>query len=181
MTTEAPPQPPPVLDDGKREFTDVDGRRYLVRVSIGTRRKLIAACGIDIAKLIDERFGLLEKITGDLEIMVNVLWVTVEDQARGYGLDEQRFAESLLGDCVFDAGRVLCLAIADFFPDRDVRAAVREVMKTAWQVNRRATELAAAKVRKLLADVDVETLAKKLTSSSPVASGSSGSTRRRTR
>ena len=76
---------------------------------------------------------------------------------------------------------MLCLAIADFVPDRDVRAAVREVMKTAWQVNRRATELAAAKVRKLLADVDVETLAKKLTSSSPVASGSSGSTRRRTR
>lgn len=180
MTTDTPAAAA-VLDDGRRDFTDADGRRYVVRVSVGTRRKLIAALGIDIAKLIDEKFSLLEKITGDLETMVNVLWVTVEDQARAHGLDEQRFAESLLGDCVFDAGRVLCLAIADFFPDRDVRAAVREVMKTAWQVNRRATELAGAKVRKLLAGLDVETLARKLTDSPTGARASSAPTRRRTR
>jgi hypothetical protein len=175
------PETAPPLDDGRREFADVDGRKYVVRVSVLTMKRLRESLAIDIAKLVEEKFDLFARLTGDPETLVNVLWVTLETQAKAHGLDEDAFAASLLGDCIFEASRVLCLAICDFFPDPRARDVARGVLETAWKVRQKTLQLAAARVAKVLGDVDVEREAATLIGSSTKPPASLGSTRRPTR
>lgn len=180
MTTPAP-DPAPPFDDGRREFEDEDGRKYRVRVSVLTVRRLRESLAIDLAKLVETKFDLFAKITGDPETLVNVLWVALEDQARAHGLDEEGFAASLLGDSIFEASRVLCLAVCDFFPDPRARDVARGVLKTLHNLRDRSLDLAAAQAGKKLAEFDVEREARTLIGLSTTPPESLGSTRRRSR
>lgn len=160
------------FDPGRRTFNDADGRTWRVRVSVDTKRRLKAdAVALDLSELVDGKklIALCERLSTDVEFLVDVLFVVVEDQARDYGLGPREFAAAMLGDPIFEAARVLVAAILDFFPQARARDAARAIVEKAWQVATKTQRLGAAKMQAALDAVDVDRAAATLIGSSNVA------------
>lgn len=183
MTATADKQPAAAeqFDDGRRSFTDAAGRTWSLRVSVGTLPRLRDQMAVDVAAVVEQPLDIFVKLTTEDEFLAGVLWAIVEPEAVARGVTAEEFADAILGPQLYDAGRVVCNAIVDFFRDPRARDAVREVFQKAWQVGTRTSQLAMARTTKAIGDVDVERTAQTLLSSFGNAPESSASTRRRSR
>ena len=59
---------------------------------------------------------VLDKIAGDPVMLVDVLWVLCEGQAKAAGVTDDDFGSSLAGDSISDATRAFLDELVDFFP-----------------------------------------------------------------
>lgn len=148
------PTTAPTSAPGARSFTDGDGRTWNVRVGVYEKR-MMKPLGFDVAKLVVDQTELAKILTDD-ELLVSCLYQVCEAQAIKSGVDPDTFAKGLFGDPLKAATETFARACFDFFQDADARAALHRLLDKAIQVGEAASKLAAAKVNRKLADVDVE-------------------------
>ena len=107
-------------------FNDTKDTTWGIDLTVGSLSRVKKQMGIDLLRLDDEQ--TLKRLMYDPMALAGVLWVLLEEQARGRDLDEEGFAGRLDGDTIVSATDAMLEAIADFS-----RPAQRPVLKRAIQ------------------------------------------------
>ncbi|MEQ8785133.1 MAG: hypothetical protein RIC55_02505 [Pirellulaceae bacterium] len=124
-------------------FHDTAGRSWDLTLSIGTVRRLKQTLGVDLLAVLDS--DVLARLSVDLELFVNCLFVICQEQARAGGVTDEQFGAALGGDVFDEAAAAFTQALVDFFPQRR-----REVLaKLAGKVSDLESKAAQLAVTKL--------------------------------
>lgn len=105
-----------------RTFKDNAGRTWSVALNVHQMKRIRAHLGIDLANVIalDKdgavKVDLVDRIAGDPCLLVDVLWVCVEEEAKEAGVTDEQFGRSLAGDSIEDATKAFLDELVDFFP-----------------------------------------------------------------
>jgi hypothetical protein len=112
-----------------KTFTDTAGRTWTLAISVNSVKRCRAFLGgFDLYTLVDEEFRGLAKLLGDPVPLVDVLYVLCKDEADARSLSDEDFGRGMAGDCLVAAADAFVAELADFFPDPQVRAALRKMM-----------------------------------------------------
>lgn len=105
-----------------RTFKDNAGRTWSVALNVHQMKRIRAHLGIDLANVIalDKdgavKVDLVDRIASDPCLLVDVLWVCVEEEAKEAGVTDEQFGRSLAGDSIEDATKAFLDELVDFFP-----------------------------------------------------------------
>jgi hypothetical protein len=126
-------QPPPA------EFLDSEGHVWRIDLDVAICKQLRKS-GCDLLGATDGQAWL--KLAADVELLVDVLWICVTDQAAAADIDEVAFAKRLRGGAIGRAVEALEVAWVNFcHPDvRRVRQAALEQTRKAREAGSRMTE-----------------------------------------
>ncbi|MCA9072402.1 MAG: hypothetical protein KDA84_25935 [Planctomycetaceae bacterium] len=94
-------------------FTDINGREWLVNITIGTMQRIKNRLAFDLLNLDEDS---LHRLNVDPMLLCDVIWMTVQEEAKEENISATAFARSLAGD-VFDVcAEALVNALIEFFP-----------------------------------------------------------------
>lgn len=136
QTAESEPQP--------ACFTDLTGRTWVLKLTVGTLMRVKTECGVDLLKLIEPESPVFDQLR-DVYTLTGVLWVVLDQAAKGE-LTIDQFAEALAGDVLGDAVEALLGALVNFFPDARRRQVLRSYWETTKSLEGRVLEIAQAKL-----------------------------------
>ena len=123
-------------------FKDCEGREWSLKVTVRSIQAVRAARDLDLASF-DE--GTMDRLATDPVLLVDVLWLLCEKQARERGVGEEQFAEAMFGDTIERAVDAMVESIAAFFPERK-SCLLRNVTAKVNAVRAKAERLALAKL-----------------------------------
>lgn len=141
------PLPPTVFHDRK-------GRHWNCALTIGTARKIKSDLGINL--LGEGLQDSVHKISMDPALLVDTLWVALQEQADEAGIEAGEFGESFDADSVEGAVKALTEAVLLFFPSSH-----REAIRVAIQRMDDLEAEAATTMREHLTDEEVQEKMKK--------------------
>lgn len=116
-----------------RSFTDTEGRRWTLNITIADVRRVRDQLDIDLMELVEG--GLLERIAGDPVLLVDLLYALCGDDAAALG--DQAFGRSFDGDVIEQAQRAFVEAVIDFFPPAK-RETLRRLMSKIEALEQKA-------------------------------------------
>ena len=105
-----------------RQFTDTKERVWEVELNVRQMKRVRDVLGIDLVNVIQAgRDGTvatdtLDRVANDPILLVDILWVLCEGQAKAAGVTDDDFGSSLAGDSISDATRAFLDELVDFFP-----------------------------------------------------------------
>jgi len=113
-------------------FTDVEDRRWELRLNVSALERLRDEADTDLMELVDGG-PLLERLMRDPVLLCRVLWVLCARQAADQGVEADRFGEGLAGAAITGAREALLEEIVLFFHREGpvIRAQV-EKLKETW-------------------------------------------------
>ena len=159
-----------------KSFSDNKGRTWTLEVNVATVKRVRGLCKVDLNSIVEldknnrPSAELLERLSSDPVLLVDVLFAVCKPQADKLGITDEDFGESMAGDAIENATTALLEEIIDFFP-----AAKRLVMQKILSASRR---FEAAARKKLEAELNngfesrVVSGLEQLTGSSGTAQGS---------
>lgn len=142
-----------------KSFTDNAGRTWTLVVNVGAIKRVRSLCGVnilDIIKLDDDNkpdAGLLEQLSGDPVLLVDVLYAVCKEEADKMSVSDEDFGRAMSGDSIDSATRALLQEIVDFFPEAK-RRVFQKVLAATW----RFEEAANKKLQALIADGKIDEL-----------------------
>ena len=140
-----------------RTFKDNAGRTWSVTLNVLQMKRIRAHLGIDLVNVITLDAGgkvqvdLVDRIANDPCLLVDILWVCVEDEAKAAGVTDEEFGRALAGDAIDEATKALLDELVDFFP-----GAKRLFLKKAVELARKYTGDMTAALEKALSDPELE-------------------------
>ena len=140
-----------------RTFKDNAGRTWCVALNVHQMKRIRAKAGIDLVNVIalDPKgnldAGLVERIAADPCLLVDILWVCVEDEAKAAGVTDEDFGRSLAGDSIEAATAALLDELVDFFPGTK-----RLFLRKAVGLSRKFAGEMAEALEKALEDPELE-------------------------
>ena len=105
-----------------RQFTDTKERVWDVELNVRQMKRVRDALGIDLVNVIQAgkdgavATDTLDRVANDPILLVDILWVLCEGQAKLAGVTDDDFGSSLAGDSISDATRAFLDELVDFFP-----------------------------------------------------------------
>ena len=105
-----------------RQFTDTKDRVWEVELNVRQMKRVRDILGIDLVNVIQAgkdgavATGTLDRVANDPILLVDILWVLCEGQAKAAGVTDDDFGSSLAGDSISDATRAFLDELVDFFP-----------------------------------------------------------------
>ena len=105
-----------------RQFTDTKERVWDVELNVRQMKRARDALGIDLVNVIQAgkdgavATDTLDRVANDPILLVDILWVLCEGQAKAAGVTDDDFGSSLAGDSISDATRAFLDELVDFFP-----------------------------------------------------------------
>ena len=105
-----------------RQFTDTKGRVWEVELNVRQMKRVRDVLGIDLVNVIQGgkdgtvATDTLDRVANDPILLVDILWVLCEGQAKAAGVTDDDFGSSLAGDSISDATRAFLDELVDFFP-----------------------------------------------------------------
>ena len=105
-----------------RQFTDTKERVWEVELNVRQMKRVRDILGIDLVNVIQAgkdgavATDTLDRVANDPILLVDILWVLCEGQAKAAGVTDDDFGSSLAGDSVADATRAFLDELVDFFP-----------------------------------------------------------------
>ena len=105
-----------------RQFTDTKERVWDVELNVRQMKRVRDVLGIDLVNVIQAgkdgavATDTLDRVANDLILLVDILWVLCEVQAKAAGVTDDDFGSSLAGDSISDATRAFLDELVDFFP-----------------------------------------------------------------
>lgn len=132
-------------------FTDNVGRVWSLSVNVATIKRVRALCGVDLANIIDiddsnnPSFNLLERLSTDPVLLVDVLYAVCKLEAEQKNVDDESFASAILGDVMPRATDALLEEMIDFFP-----SSKRLILRQLLALNRRFEQEIDKKTQELL-------------------------------
>lgn len=157
-----------------RQFTDTKGRVWEVELNVRQMKRVRDILGIDLVNVIQAgkdgavATDTLDRVADDPILLVDVLWVLCEGQAKAAGVTDDDFGSSLAGDSIADATRAFLDELVDFFP-----GAKRLFLAKAVSLARRFGGEMEAALGKALEDPELERRVAESMRSSASSPGSS--------
>lgn len=105
-----------------RSFKDNQGRSWQIALNVYEMKRIRAILGVDLVNVItldkagDIKVDLVDRIANDPCLLVDILWVIVEDQAKEEGVSDVDFGSSLAGESITGATEAFLDELVDFFP-----------------------------------------------------------------
>ena len=105
-----------------RQFTDTKDRAWDVELNVRQMKRVRDILGIDLVNVIQAgkdgavATDTLDRVANDPILLVDILWVLCEGQAKAAGVTDDDFGSSLAGDSISDATRAFLDELVDFFP-----------------------------------------------------------------
>ena len=140
-----------------RTFKDNAGRTWGVTLNVLQMKRIRAHLGIDLVNVITLDAGgkvkvdLVDRIANDPCLLVDILWVCVEDEAKAAGVTDEEFGRSLAGESIEEATRAFLDELVDFFP-----GAKRLFLKKAVELSRKFGGEMTEALGKALEDPELE-------------------------
>ena len=103
-------------------FKDSNGQDWQIILNVLQMKRVRAALGIDLVNVITldkdgaVKVDLIDRIANDPCLLVDILWVIVEGQARAIGVTDEQFGSALVGDAIERATAAFLDELVDFFP-----------------------------------------------------------------
>ena len=140
-----------------RQFTDTKERVWDVELNVRQMKRVRDVVGIDLVNVIQAgkdgavATDTLDRVANDPILLVDILWVLCEGQAKAAGVTDDDFGSSLAGDSISDATRAFLDELVDFFP-----GARRLFLKKAVDLARKYETENAQMLEKALASPEFE-------------------------
>ena len=105
-----------------RRFTDTKGRAWELELNVRQMKRVRDILGIDLVNIISTgkdgavATDTLDRVASDPILLVDILWVLCEGQAKSAGVTDDDFGSSLAGESIADATRAFLDELVDFFP-----------------------------------------------------------------
>ena len=137
-----------------KSFTDNKGRIWTLEVTVATIKRVRGLCKVDLNSIVEldknnkPSAELLERLSFDPVLLVDVLYAVCKPQADKLGITDEDFGEAMAGDAIEHATTALLEEVIDFFPE-----ATRLVMRKILSASRKFSEAAR---RKLEAELNGE-------------------------
>ena len=161
-------------------FKDRDGREWQVVLNVFQMKRIRAALGVDLINVIEldkdgqVRVDMIDKIANDPCLLVDILWVLVQDQARTLNVTDEQFGTALAGDAIENATKAFLDELVDFFP-----GAKRLFLQKAVGLARKFGGEWNETLKKALEDPELEKRVRESMNSSTSSQGSSEEARTR--
>lgn len=103
-------------------FTDNQRRSWNLSLNVWEMKRIRAALGVDLVNAVavgrdgNVQADLVDRIANDPCLLVDILWVLCEEQAKEEGVSDVDFGSSLAGDAIEEATRAFLDELVDFFP-----------------------------------------------------------------
>ncbi|PHR99582.1 MAG: hypothetical protein COA78_24755 [Blastopirellula sp.] len=127
------------------EFLDGKERKWSVSLNLGYARRIKESLGLDLMQIINGQHEPIHRLVGDMELLVDVVWVLCEKQANTLNIDAMDFAEGLGGEAFDRATEALLQGIVDFFP-KGKREIMQKMMARFQEKESEALDRMLAKV-----------------------------------
>jgi hypothetical protein len=140
-----------------RQFTDTKERVWDVELNVRQMKRVRDVLGIDLVNVIQAgkdgavATDTLDRVANDPILLVDILWVLCEGQAKAAGVTDDDFGSSLAGDSISDATKAFLDELVDFFP-----GARRLFLKKAVDLARKYETENAEMLEKALASPEFE-------------------------
>lgn len=108
-------------------FTDNKGRQWTIPVNVGTAKRVLDGRGVNLFEIFADDNAV--KLLGNPMLLVDVLYLLVQDQAKDKGVSDVDFGASLTGDAIEHASDALLEAIANFSPTRRAELQRKMILK----------------------------------------------------
>jgi len=160
-----------------RRFTDTKGRAWELDLNVRQMKRVRDILGIDLVNIISTgkdgavATDTLDRVANDPILLVDILWVLCEGQAKSAGVTDEDFGSSLAGESIAEATRAFLDELVDFFP-----GARRLILKKAVGLARKYEMESAAAVAEALESPEFEERMKTLLSPRGGSPESQGST-----
>ena len=129
------------------KFKDAKGREWTVRLTVASAETVREATAVDIYELPEDNFDkLFQLVNRNLPKLGAVLYCLCGRQAQELNVSAYDFADELLGESLGAAAEAFYEALTDFFPDRNLREAMRKVQAKGKLVEARLAERTAARI-----------------------------------
>ena len=155
-------------------FKDSNGQDWQIILNVLQMKRVRAALGIDLVNVITldkdgaVKVDLIDRIANDPCLLVDILWVIVQDQAKSIGVTDEQFGSALVGDAIERATAAFLDELVDFFP-----GARRLFLKKAVDLARKYAGEWTTVLAKALESPELEKKIAESMSSSPSSPGSS--------
>lgn len=155
-------------------FKDNQGRSWNFALNVWEMKRIRAALGVDLVNAValgkdgNVQADLVDRIANDPCLLVDILWVVCEGQAKEDGVTDVDFGSSLAGDAVEEATRAFLDELVDFFP-----GARRLFLRKAVELARRYAAQTDAALKAALESPEFEARLAASMSSSTKSPGSS--------
>ena len=130
-----------------KTFTDNKGRTWTLEVTVATVKRVRGLCKVDLNSIVEldknnkPSAELLERLSSDPVLLVDVLYAVCKPQADKLGVTDEDFGEAMAGDAIEYATSALLEEIIDFFPE-----AKRLVMRKILSASRKFSDAARKKL-----------------------------------
>lgn len=155
-------------------FNDANGHGWEVALNVRQMKRIRAALGLDLVNVITldkdgaVKVDVIDRIASDPCLLVDVLWVIVEEQAKLEGISDEEFGTALAGEAIENATKAFLDELVDFFP-----GAKRLFLKKTVELSRKYAEEMEKVLEKALDDPELERKIAESTRSSASSQASS--------
>lgn len=124
---------------GKQSFVDDEGRSWLIAITAPDVKRIRQVLEIDLLGVLDGDQDVLERLVTDPVMLVDVLFLCCEEEAKGRGVSDVEFGRSLRGDAIDKATNAFLESLADFFPPAR-RQVLRKAIGKMAEVDRKLAD-----------------------------------------
>ena len=155
-------------------FKDNRNREWQLVLNVYEMKQIRAKLGIDLIDVIqldksgNVQVDMIDRIANDPCLLVDILWVLCEAQAKELDVTDVDFGSSLAGDAIENATKAFLDELVDFFP-----GAKRLFLRKAIELAQKYTGEMTAALEKALASPELEERVKAAMNSSTSSPGSS--------
>ena len=121
-------------------WKDAEGHAYETKITVAEIRDVKTELGIN---LMDIATGdLLQRISEDVILLCDILYVINRSQAKEHGIDDVQFGRNLYGDALEEATRAFMEEMINFFPNQRTRQLLTKAMTKGQERMDKALDLA---------------------------------------
>ena len=121
-------------------WKDAEGHAYETKITVAEIRDVKTELGIN---LMDIATGdLLQRISEDVILLCDILYVINRSQAKEYGIDDVQFGRNLYGDALEEATRAFMEEMINFFPNQRTRQLLTKALTKGQERMDKALDLA---------------------------------------
>ena len=121
-------------------WKDAEGHAYETKITVAEIRDVKTELGIN---LMDIATGdLLQRISEDVILLCDILYVINRSQAKEFGIDDVQFGRNLYGDALEEATRAFMEEMINFFPNQRTRQLLTKAMTKGQERMDKALDLA---------------------------------------
>lgn len=150
-----------------RSFTDNKNRRWEIELNVYQMKRVRSLLGVDLVNVITlgedgkVKVDLIDRIANDPCLLVDILYVLVESEAKKENISDVDFGSSLAGEAIEMATKAFLDELVDFFP-----GARRLFLKKAVEISQKYGDEMKVTLEKVLEDPEFEKKVKESMSSS---------------